>query len=288
MSDAAQLVSALEQRVKPLEIELALAWWGANTNASPEAERRRAEADLAHRAALADADAFAAIRGALAGDGVEGGVRRQLEVLHDALAPHQVPDDLRRRLVELETDVEATYNTFRGELDGERVDDNTILEILRTSDDTDLRRRAWEASKQIGSEVADQVRELARLRNRAAQTLGYRDHFALALATGEMDEDRLFATLDEVDRQTSAPFTAWKAELDGALSARFGCDVNDLRPWHLDDQFFQDPPASGAVDLDHAADVRRPRSRRHSGAGAQRSLRARRQEPACVLHRHRP
>jgi peptidyl-dipeptidase A len=250
MTDADRLVADLERRVKPLEIELALAWWGANTAASPDAERRRADADLAHRAALADADAFAALREARAARGVEPAVRRQLDVLHDAFAPHQVPEDLRRRLVELETSVEATYNTFRGELDGERVDDNAILEILRTSDDSGLRRRAWETSKQIGAEVADRVRELARLRNEAARSLGYRDHFALALATGEMDEQRLFDTLDDVDRHTARPFASWKSELDESLSQRFGCAIDELRPWHLDDPFFQDPPTSGAVDLD--------------------------------------
>ena len=38
----------------------------------------------------------------------------------------------------------------------------------------------------------------------------------------------------------------------------------------------------------HPSHVRRHRSRRAAGAGRQRSLRARRQEPARVLHRHRP
>jgi peptidyl-dipeptidase A len=250
VTDAARLVADLETTLRPLEIGLALAWWDANTAASPEAERRRADADLAHRAALADAEAFAEIRAARAAPDVDGLTRRQLDVLHDAFAPHQIPVDLRTRLVELETAVEATYSTFRGELDGERVDDNAILEILRTSDDGGLRRRAWEASKQIGAEVADRVRELARLRNEAARSLGYRDHFALALATGELDEGRLFETLDEVDRRTVRPFTAWKATLDEALAARFGCGVDELRPWHLDEPFFQDPPSSGAVDLD--------------------------------------
>jgi peptidyl-dipeptidase A len=247
---AQALVDDLEARLRPLEVDLARAWWESNTTASAEADERRANADLAHRAALADADAFAALRDARRDDGLDSLVRRQLDVLHDGFVPHQVPEDTRRRLVELETAVENTYNTFRGELDGERVDDNTILEILRTSDDSELRRRAWEASKQIGAEVADQIRELARLRNKAARSLGYRDHFALALATGELEEDRLFATLREVDSQTRVPFTTWKSELDEALAARFGCSVDALRPWHLDDPFFQDPPTSGAVDLD--------------------------------------
>ena len=56
--------------------------------------------------------------------------------------------------------------------------------------------------------------------------------------------------MGEVDAATAAPFAAWKAELDADLAARFACGVADLRPWHLDDPFFQEVPAGGAVDLD--------------------------------------
>ena len=175
---------------------------------------------------------------------------RQLDLLHDAFVPHQVPAALRRAIVELETRVESVFNTFRGVVDGRAVDDNEIAEILRASDDDRQRRAAWEAAKQIGPEVADDLRELARRRNEAARALGYRDHFALALATSELDEARLFATLDDVDRVTAAPFAAWKRDLDDSLALRFGRAVDDLRPWHLDDPFFQSPPAEGAVALD--------------------------------------
>ena len=58
----------------------------------------------------------------------------------------------------------------------------------------------------IGAAVADDVRELARLRNEAARSLGYRDWFALAIEISEMDETRLFETLDECDRLTAEPF----------------------------------------------------------------------------------
>ncbi len=269
--NAEQLVADVEARLRPLEVALARAWWEASTHASEEADRRKAEIDLQRREVLADPAAFAAIREARSiGDCLDPLVRRQLDVLHDACAPHQVPDDLRRRLVELETDVDATFTSFRGELAGERVDDNAILEILGSSDDAALRQRAWEASKQVGEAVADRVRELARLRNEAARSLGHRDHFALALATGEMDEGRLFATLDKVDRATAGPFARWKRELDEALAERFGCALDDLRPWHLDDPFFQDPPASGAVDLDpvfEGADLEALTVRTYDGIG---------------------
>jgi len=253
MGSAGDLVADLEARLRPLELELAEAWWQSNTRSSPEADARRTDAELARRELLADPDAFAEIRAvrATADGGADDDVRRRLDLLHDAFVPNQVPAELRRATVELETRVESTFNNFRGTIDGERVDDNAILEILRASDDVDERRAAWEASKQIGRESAENVRDLARLRNRAARELGYRDHFALALATGELDEGRLFATLGDVDRATEAPFSHWKGALDVALADRFGCGVDDLRPWHLDDPFFQDPPAAGAVGLDH-------------------------------------
>jgi peptidyl-dipeptidase A len=245
-----ELVSNLVEALRPIEVELAEAWWEASTHASDDANRRKAELELARRQLLADPDGFAAVQAAREALDVDAAVRRHLDLLHDAMVPNQVPEDLQRRIVELETEVEGTFTSFRGDLNGERVADNTILEILRTSDDRDQRRRAWEASKQVGAAVAGSVRALARLRNDAARSVGYRDHFAMALGVGEMDEDRLLATLDEVDQHTEAPFVAWKERLDGFLADRFGIAVEDLAPWHLDDPFFQDPPTAGAVDLD--------------------------------------
>src|SRR5260370_20344784 len=250
VADAETLVTELTARLRPVELDLGLAWWEASTHASDDANRRKADRDVARRRILADPAAFDAVRAAREAPDADGVVRRQLDVLHDAMIPNQIDDEIQQRIVELETEVEATFTSFRGKLDGARVADNAILDILRTSDDTDLRRRAWEASKQVGAAVAHSVRELARLRNDAARALGYRDHFALALTVGEMDEARLVATLDEVDRHTAEPFRAWKGPLDDALAARFDVSPGELAPWHLDDPFFQDPPTCGAVELD--------------------------------------
>jgi peptidyl-dipeptidase A len=250
MPSADELVAALTAKVRPLEIAANQAWWLASTDVSDEHERRRVATDLALRDALADVSTFAGIRDALAADRGDPLLRRQLEVLHDRTLPQQVPADLRAEMVELEAELDGTFNAFRGQIDGRAVDDNTIAKILRTSDDSTERRAAWEASKQVGAEVAERVVELARLRNRAARHLGARDHFALSLQTGELDEGRLFDTLDEVDRATAEPFAAWKAELDAELATRFGCPAGELMPWHYDNVFFQQPPAEGAVDLD--------------------------------------
>jgi peptidyl-dipeptidase A len=250
VSDAAERVVAdIASKLEPLEHDVSLAWWEASTHAGPETEARRVSAEMAYLDALADRDAFDAVVSARR-EASDPLVARQLDVLHDAYAPNQVPAELRQAIVELRAKIESDFSTHRGVIDGEPVDDNTISRILRTSDDQAERRAAWEASKTVGAAVADRVRELARLRNDAAREVGYRDHFALSLATTELDETRLFATLDEVDRLTSSTFTQWKAALDDTLAQRFECAPNALRPWHYDDPFFQQAPVVAAVDLD--------------------------------------
>ncbi len=250
MGGAEELVGDLVGRLRPVEVELARAWWESSTRGSPDADRRKAELELARRRLLSDPEGFGAVQAARQQRAANPAVRRQLDLLHDQMLANQVPADLARRIVDLETEVEATFTSFRGELEGQPVGDNAILDVLRGSDDSRLRARAWEASKQVGGAVAARVRELARLRNEAARAVGYRDHFALALGVGELDEARLLATLDEVDRYTGAPFRSWKERLDAALAERFGVARDELTAWHLDDPFFQDPPMRGAVDLD--------------------------------------
>ncbi|MDH4177007.1 MAG: M2 family metallopeptidase [Thermoleophilia bacterium] len=251
------LVAELETRVRPLSIAANLAGWEANVAATEETEARRIETALALSDALADPELFAGVEAA-SGDGGDPVARRQLELFHNALLPHQLPAGLRRRIVELEASVESRFVRHRGVVAGAPVSDNEIKRILQVSDDVAERRDAWEASKTVGAAVADDVRELARLRNEAARSLGRRDWFALAVETSEMDEARLLRTLADADRATAEPFARWKATLDRALAERFGCAEAELRPWHYADPFFQEVPPDGGVDLDVVFEGRDP------------------------------
>ena len=248
MSSPVELVETFNARLAPLEHTANEAWWAASTEVSDVHEAARVAADLALRDALADADVFAATSGWA--DIADPGLARQLRVLHDRMRPHQVSATTRDEIVHLEASLDATFNGFRPELDGATVDDNTIAEVLRHSDDPEARQRAWLASKSVGATVADAVRELAHLRNRSARELGARDYFALALETSELDEERLMATLDAVDEATAAPFAAWKHNDDVGRALRFGCEPSELRPWHYDDPFFQSAPRTDDLDLE--------------------------------------
>lgn len=249
MKDALSLVEAVEERLRPVRKALSLAWWDLNVDATDENARRRVEADLAYSDVLADRELFSAIADARARDGATL-VRRRLDLIHDLMLRHQIPDALRKRVAELEASVEATFSRHRGVVGGREADDNEIKRILRESDDPHERREAWEASKTVGAAVADDVRELVRLRNEAARSVGFRDWYALSLATDEMDEVKLAETMSEADRVTAEPFACWKRGLDARLADRFACSPDDLRPWHYADPFFQDVPSDGGVELD--------------------------------------
>lgn len=248
MTNPATVSDLIEAELASLHAASSRAVWDFNILANTTHEARRIEAETALSDFLADGERFAMIEQARAE--ATGTPRRQLDLLRASFLAHQVPAGIRKRIIELEATVEMAFSVHRGSVAGNRVDDNVILGILRESDDVVERREAWEASKTVGAVVANDVRELARLRNTAASAVGHRDWFALSLATSELDEEKLLATLEEVDAATAAPFACWKADLDDSLSARFACPVAELAPWHYADPFFQEVPVEGGVDLD--------------------------------------
>ncbi len=234
--------------VRPLAREAALAWWEANTTGSEEAFERGAHLQAKLMKIIAREDEYRFLQSIPSESLTDPLLKRQHKLLLDEYRGHQMSEKVIDELVQREKEIEKEYNTYRALLRGERVSDNTLRDILQKSDDSDERREAWEASKQIGERVADAVRELARLRNREAQRLGFRDYYAMRLELQELDETRLFELLEQLHELSNAPFQRYKQRLDERLAARFGVSVEDLRPWHYTDPFFQSPPP-GEVDL---------------------------------------
>jgi peptidyl-dipeptidase A len=245
--DAARaLVDRITADLAPLEAEVNEAWWRSNVASSPETDAERIALEQRLSDYYADEATYAELRAI--GDVEDPDLRRSVETLRLAFASEQTPAELREELVRLNAECDSVYATFRGEAGGRRWSDNDVEKVLGDSDDEDERRAAWEASKQVGAEVAGRVRRLVEVRNDAATRLGYPHFYAMSLAFGELSEERLFALLDELDRLTAEPFARMKADLDEKLRARFG--VETLMPWHYADPFFQDAPREAAVDLD--------------------------------------
>ena len=155
-----------------------------------------------------------------------------------------------KKIVDLSTEIEKDFSTFRGTIDGEKVTGNDIKEILKTETDSNKRKKAWLASKQVGVEVADNIVTLVKLRNEAARKLGFDNYHTLSLATAEQDVKELDGIFEQLYELTNEPYAKLKAELDRILADKCGVAVSELMPWHYHDPFFQETPLVYDLDLD--------------------------------------
>jgi peptidyl-dipeptidase A len=239
----AAFIERLVARIEPLQRNHNLAYWQASVSGDAAAQEEAARLDAELRTVFSRREAFEFLRALEAQGGVgEPLLSRQLTLLLNAHRAHQIEPAMIERLVRLEKRLEGRFNAFRAELDGRRVTDNDLRRVLLASDDPAERRSAWQATKQIGLEVAAGLLELVRLRNDAARSLGFENYYAMRLTLDELDETELFQLLDDLERETRPLFDAYKRDLDVRLAARFGIGSEDLRPWHYADPFFQEAP----------------------------------------------
>ena len=234
-----EFLSRFEARVAPAEKAAREAWWRLATTGTREAQEELARAGMEYTRHFADRSGYERLAGWYAErDALEDTLlRRQVELLYRAFAGHQGDEETLGRIQELEAEANAVYGNHRGVVGGREVGENEIREILRFSDDGALRREVWEASKTVGREVEETVRELACLRNRLAREAGYPDHFHRSLDLQEIDAAELDRIMADLESATDAPFTELKEDLDARLEQRFG--VESVMPWHLHDPFFQ-------------------------------------------------
>jgi len=239
------------QRVEPLMKELNLSYWNATASGKKADYDRYAKLQLQLKKIYSNREEFAQLKGFKESGKVRDPLlARQLTLLYNKYLENQIDTTLMRQIVEISTAVENTFNVFRGEIDGEKVTNNQISDILRKETDWVKRKKAWEASKQVGQAVADEILRLVRLRNRAARQLGFDNYYTMALTLAEQSEEELVAIFEQLADLTDQPFRELKAEIDSALSRRYGVTPEEMRPWGYQDPFFQEPPQIYEVSLD--------------------------------------
>ncbi len=248
--ELADFIERYVAEVQPLELAHNQAFWLANTTGEARHEEESARLDSAMRLVLARRESYQMLS-RLRDDGplADPLLERQLGLLHRAHRSRQLAPEMIERQVRLEKALESRFNQFRAVLDGTRVTDNQLVDVLRQSDDDELRRRAWEASKQIGPEVEADLLALVRLRNEGARQLGFANFYSMSLELDELDERELFELFDELERETTPLWRDYKGALDRRLAHRFGIGEDALRPWHYADPFFQEaPPSERSLD----------------------------------------
>ena len=266
-----QFISAHVDKIKPLAKQRNLASWDAAVSGRAEDYEKASALTLQIRQVYSDAKAFAFLKGMKESGAIADPLlTRQLDMLYNAYLANQIEPELLKRIVDLGTQIEKNFSTFRGTIDGKAVTGNDIKEILKTQTDSAQRKLAWLASKQVGPVVAQDTIRLVKLRNEAARRLGFDNYHTLSLATGEQDVKEMDRIFEELYRLTNAPFSRVKGDLDRILAAKYGVAVSELMPWHYHDPFFQETPMVYEQDLDvyyKGKDVRKLASEFYGGVG---------------------
>ena len=244
-------VTSHVEKIQPMEKEANLAYWDAAVAGKSEDYAKYSKLMLEIRRVYSDPQEFDFLEEMKeSGEVKKAKLARQLDALYNDYLENQIEPQLLKKIVDLGTEIEKNFSTFRGTIEGEKVTDNEIKEILKTEMDSAGRKQAWLASKQVGAEVADDLIQLVKLRNQAARKLGFDNYHTLSLMTAEQDVKELDNIFDELYTLTNEPFAELKAELDRILVAKYGVAVTELMPWHYHDPFFQETPMVYELDLD--------------------------------------
>lgn len=169
-------------------------------------------------------------------------LKRQLVVLINEFKANMLPKEMLKEISKKEAELAQTYANFRASLDNKKVSENEIREILKNEKSVDLRKKAWEASKEIGLVLAPKILELVKLRNQAAQHLGYENYFDMMLELSEVNKEELLKIFDKLINETQVSFNNMISEINQQLSEKFNVSKDNLGPWAWKDPFSQADP----------------------------------------------
>lgn len=238
-----QIVTFLENqtsKIKPLYKNLTHSYWQATISGKKEDYEKYETCQKEMAKFFNDINNFKKVKEFLNLNLDDVIIKRQLKALYNSYLSNQGDINLINEILEKSTAIEQNFNTFRAKINSKEFTDNEIKDILEKETNSAKLQEAWEASKKQGELVEKDLIELIKLRNELAKSLGFKNYYTLSLEANEQTEEEITEIFNKLDISTSAIFREVKKEADSFLSKRL--KVDNLRPWHYQDLFFQEDP----------------------------------------------
>ncbi len=128
-------------------------------------------------------------------------VRQLKKILYLAAGGPESADKEVKELIKAGTAQTEKLYGYKFSLDGKEITPNDIDSILSNATDTVVRRKVWEASKEIGKELKPGLINLVGLRNKVVQGLGYPDYFTYMVSDYGMTKDEMMAMLKKFNKE---------------------------------------------------------------------------------------
>lgn len=158
---------------------------------------------------------------------------KQLEaILYQAADKPQTVPELVRERIAVETEQTETLYGFTYRLDGKEVSTNDLDEILRTESRPVARRRAWEASKEVGPGLRPGLEKLQRLRNATVRALGYEDFFSYQVSEYGVTTPEMLGLMRRINEEIRPLYRELHTYVRHLLAERYSISVPELIPAH--------------------------------------------------------
>jgi peptidyl-dipeptidase A len=226
-----RLVNAGYQALYKVESE---AQWKASTDVKPAHDAAAETAGKARAAFNGNPALIAEARELLASRrDLDALTIRQLErvLLNAGEGPMTNPALVAAR-IEAETRQASLMNGFQFKVDGRPVSANDIDTLLGSSKDPGERLKWWEASKEIGVPLKENLLALRDLRNGVARELGYPDYFALQLGKYGMTTEEMLQLCRGIRKDLMPLYVELHTWVKHELARKYGQPVPRRIPAH--------------------------------------------------------
>ncbi|MFH0867546.1 MAG: M2 family metallopeptidase [Bacteroidota bacterium] len=246
-----EFLTDFETKLIPLYKETNLASWNAQISGKDEDYTKAADLEFELNKLFCDKTDFEKIKKIKESGAITDTLKaRELLLLYNAFLGNQFDTIMMKKIINMESNIEKKFNTFRAVVGKDTLTDNQIDSILIYSSDSKKLEEVWLASKKSGELVADSVKKLIKMRNEIAKDLGYSNYHEMRLKLSEQDPKDIEKIYDDLDSLTKDGFAELKDTMDGYFAKHYNIKKEELMPWHYQNRFFQEAPKIYKVDLD--------------------------------------
>ncbi|MGB3947593.1 MAG: M2 family metallopeptidase [Bacteroidia bacterium] len=160
-------------------------------------------------------------------------VKQLKSVLYKAANNPSTLQDLVKARIKAETKQTEDLFGFEFKIDGKKVSANDIDEKLADEKNLENRKKAWEASKEVGKGLKNGLMNLRDLRNKTVQGLGYNNYFEYQVSDYGMTTDEMVTMLQKFNKELYPLFRELHTYARYELAKKYNVkEVPDLIPAH--------------------------------------------------------
>lgn len=248
--EAQAFIDSLSNILEPLQTTTMQVYWEATSTGNDSLFRQYSDYEVRLMKVYNNSAAFQKIKQFSSQEIKDPILARQVKIVYNEFLINQVDTIAQKQIAELYGGLFSKFQRHSYKIDNAEVPVSKLREVLRKSENSVERQKAWEALKKVGPDVADDFLKMVRLLNESARSIGFRNYYEQKLITQEEDPRVIEELVQKYSDGTAEPYRIIKAKIDSALAVKYKVRPSDLQPWHYMDPYASDAPFARSYDLD--------------------------------------